>query len=118
MSDQAFTCPRGAEAPASAPASMRGENAIWRPQGTCSYCGSLSEEQFFDAVDRGEVVIPTDKPYKVYLGPARRKFYFQHLSAAGKVRFVEYLNNRRFTMGYPGHFYVTPYFVVFPEHAD
>lgn len=37
---------------------------------TCSYCGSLSEEAFFEAVRAGAEIIPTDKDYKAYIaGP-------------------------------------------------
>lgn len=38
------------------------------------------------------------------------KFYFQHLSKEQMVRFVELLNEKKMKVGYPGHFYVTPYF--------
>jgi hypothetical protein len=39
----------------------------WRDDGTCSYCGSLSPEQFFAAIDAGCELGPTDKNYKVYV---------------------------------------------------
>ena len=34
---------------------------------TCSYCGSISPEAFFAAVEAGAEVGPTDKSYKVYI---------------------------------------------------
>lgn len=37
------------------------------------------------------------------------KFYFQHLSPE-QQRFIELYNERRMRIGYPGHFYVTPFF--------
>lgn len=37
---------------------------------TCSYCGSLHPDKFFELVEAGWVVEPTDKSYKVYI--ARR----------------------------------------------
>jgi hypothetical protein len=44
--------------------------------------------------------------------PANRsdKFYFQHLSADERRRFVELLNARALNIGYPGHFYRLPFF--------
>lgn len=41
-----------------------------------------------------------------------RKFYFQHLSLEQKKRFVELLNQKKVNIGYPGRFYVLPYFCV------
>jgi hypothetical protein len=39
------------------------------------------------------------------------KFYFQHLSKDQMIRFVELLNQKKLTIGEPGHFYRMPYFV-------
>lgn len=33
----------------------------------CSYCGSLSQGEFFTAIDKGAELGPTDKSYKVYV---------------------------------------------------
>lgn len=86
---------------------------FWRhTDSTCSYCGSLSPAEFFKRVDKGEEVTPTDKPYKVYVGPDNSKFYFQHLSDDGKQLFIEYLNQQKFKLAHPGYFYVRPYFVT------
>jgi hypothetical protein len=41
--------------------------AFWESDGTCSYCGSLSPELFFEAVERGDEIEPTDKSYKAYV---------------------------------------------------
>lgn len=38
------------------------------------------------------------------------KFYFQHLSKDQQARFIELYNERKIKMGYPGHFYTTPFF--------
>ncbi len=40
------------------------------------------------------------------------KFYFQHLSDAERVRFVELLNAGVLRIGMPGRFYVLPFFMV------
>lgn len=42
------------------------------------------------------------------------KFYFQHLSVDQKKRFVELLNEKKIQIGYPGHFYVRPFFIAKP----
>lgn len=51
----------------------------WRPDGTCSFCGSMSPEKLFAAIEAGKEITPTDKSYKIYVDGSQ-KFYFQHLS--------------------------------------
>lgn len=81
----------------------------WRPDGTCSFCGSISPDDLFAAIEAGEEITPTDKPYKIYVGGSR-KFYFQHLSHDEQDRFIDLYNARSVKMAYPGYFYVLPYF--------
>lgn len=38
------------------------------------------------------------------------KFYFQHLSREQQDRFIELHNEKRLRIGYPGRFYVRPFF--------
>lgn len=90
----------------------------WRDDGTCSYCGSINPEQLFKAIDDGVEIGPTDKEYKIYLhgqlAPQVRgacKFYFQHLIGSDMERFVELYNNKTMKIGYPGRFYVIPFFM-------
>jgi len=164
------TCPRRFDLGAYN-AGITGHDAL-RGDGTCSYCGSISEEAFLVACDRGDQLGPTDKNYKVYVdlpegepdrlrvvshasfkpstggdlyargadlseekrtilqreGIAFReddyyqfsprgsikhaKFYFQHLTQAGCEKFIELLNTKRLNIGYPGRFYVLPFFCV------
>lgn len=57
-------CPRQDEG---AMAVQREHVQSWRPDATCSYCGSLSQEAFFAAAEAGCELGPTDKNYKVYV---------------------------------------------------
>lgn len=111
----------------------------WRADGTCSYCGSLSGDAFIKHLKEGGEVTPTDKGYKAYVhgsftqtyrnctsatckeGPDActhwvtrptdtAKFYFQHLDDAQRHEFIQLYNDRKMKVGYPGHFYVLPYF--------
>lgn len=112
MSDK-FTCPRAVEDGATSPVFRFGTEHEWRPDGTCSYCGSMSEDRFFHCVEElGLEVTPTDKSYKAYVrgAPGAGKFYFQHLSEAGKARFIELANSKRMRLAFPGRFYVLPFF--------
>jgi hypothetical protein len=160
-----FICPRQRDE-AVLPV-QREHMAHVREDGTCSYCGSMTEERFFACVEAGNKLGPTDKSYKVYVevanpeagrliamgranhyaggrwqeltpelqelhgidpsdpgkkewvligaSPATKdeKFYFQHLSEAGKRRFIDLLNAGKVTFGYPGRFYVPPFFTQF-----
>lgn len=51
----------------------------------------------------------------VRLGPdsatRQRKFYFQHMSEEQRREFIELLNAGTVRIGYPGYFYVTPFFI-------
>jgi hypothetical protein len=164
-------CPRRAEGVA---AFMKDQQDSWHSDCTCSYCGSLSEEEFFRCVETGCQLGPTDKTYKVYVyrpnpdvgkphiyqsanfeqkgegwvqitddnraslpldewqnkhwenghwvkvepaqGKLHSKFYFQHLSAEGRTKFIELVNAKKVNIGEPGHFYVLPYFVQVQEN--
>ena len=79
----------------------------------CNFCGSLHPDTFMEMIKKGSELGPTDKSYKVYLKLARgqTKFYFQHLSVEQCVEFVDLLNAGKLNIGYPGHFYVRPFFV-------
>jgi hypothetical protein len=119
-SDKLF-CPRaienggGPDSPFTPP--LNGE-MTWREDHTCSYCGSLSEESFFQAIEEGVKLAPTDKNYKVYVDVkvhGAGKFYFQHLSKEGRTKFVKLLNEKRVNLAAPGHFYVLPFFVSYVE---
>lgn len=168
--DPHFECPRALENPVH----FR-RPAHWDRDRTCSYCGSINETLFFEAIESGCEIGPTDKDYKVYIdvpnplagqmivrgganyeqtgegwvkltpenietlpferpvdrehhrermkqgdywvrpyleGPTKHaKFYFQHMSKEGRQRFVALLNAKKLKIGYPGHFYVLPFFV-------
>ncbi len=109
-----FTCPRAVEDGAVSPVFRFGTDHEWRQDGTCSYCGSISEERFFECVEQGLEVTPTDKSYKAYVrgagnGPTG-KFYFQHLSEEGYHRFVDLLNSKKMKLAAPGYFYTLPFF--------
>ena len=80
---------------------------------TCSFCGSMHPEEALFRIEQGVEVIPTDKPYKAYIGHSGGwKLYFQHLDEAQQQRFIDLYNNRTMRVGYPYRFYVLPYFVA------
>ncbi len=109
MADDTFTCPRRAEGPRY---DVDGEDT-WSTKGTCSYCGSISPAALFEAIEADHEIGPTDKNYKVYVkGDGHHKFYFQHLSEAEKLEFLDLLNQGKIRIGSPGHFYVLPFFAV------
>ena len=101
--DQMMQCPRRSEG-----GMMITKYDYWDDAGTCSYCGSMSAKRFFEAVEAGENIDPTDKSYKVYVGDKYSKFYFQHLDEEDKKKFIELYNNKTMKMKY--NFYVRPYF--------
>lgn len=78
----------------------------------CSFCGSLPPDDFMSLVRTGAMIEPTDKDYKAYIrGETQAKFYYQHLDEAQKREFIGLLNAKRINIGYPGRFYVLPFFV-------
>jgi hypothetical protein len=110
-----FRCPRRDEGPFAIDSS---ELDDWRPNGTCSYCGSAEPGWLMGKLEVAAVELgPTDKSYKVYLksltpDPAPNKFYFQHLSPEQQARFIRMMNDHTLILGHPGHFYVCPYFAT------
>lgn len=90
------------------------EQDEWR-NGRCSFCGSIAPDVFIHAAESGVELGPTDKDYKVYVSIGEgRKFYFQHLDGPQKERFVELLNAKKLNIGFPGRFYMQPFFVRKP----
>lgn len=61
-SEHATACPRQAEG-----GPLSREPVFPHEDGSCGYCGSLSPEQFFEAIERGDEIGPTDKSYKAYV---------------------------------------------------
>ena len=122
MTEKQF-CPRAIEnggGPESSFAPPFNGEMHWREDGTCSYCGSVSEEALFNAIEAGAKITPTDKSYKVYVDVKANgagKFYFQHLSEQGRTRFIDLLNAKKINFGEPGYFYVLPYFVAPAEQG-
>jgi len=82
----------------------------WRPDETCSFCGSLNPDVVMTRIEQGQAITPTDKNYKGYIGGST-KFYFQHFNEAQQKRFIELYNNGTMHLDYPGHFYVWPFFM-------
>lgn len=113
-----FTCPRRIEDGMdldSSPLRMSGTNLdTWRESNTCSYCGSMSGEDFMNAVKDNADITPTDKNYKAYVTykENRGKFYFQHLSNDQRIEFIKLLNDKKVNIGYPGYFYNLPFFIT------
>jgi len=114
-------CPRAAENGADLSMMKPPFNGemVWREDNTCSYCGGLNPEEFMRRLEAQDIEVgPTDKNYKVYVkdlegkpvGGPSGKFYFQHLNPDQMTRFIELYNECKIKMGYPGHFYVSPFF--------
>jgi hypothetical protein len=82
----------------------------WRDDGTCSFCGSITPDAFFEAAIAGQALIPTDKPDLVRIGD--RKLRFQHLGDGHREKFIALVNQRRLNIDAPGYFYVMPFFCV------
>lgn len=85
----------------------------WRDDGTCTFCGSLRPGMALERVAAGDVVCPTDKAYKMYVGQgdAHSKVYFQHFSADDRARLISLVNGGEVNFDVPGHFYVLPFFM-------
>ena len=93
----------------------------WREDRSCSWCGSMSPELLFEAIEAGCKLTPTDKNYKLYIDGIANvfyvpnnnhsKFYFQHFSKEQCIKFIELSNDNKLKLGYPGYFYVIPFFM-------
>lgn len=114
------TCPRRIENgmhSASSPMRGAGENLdtykegrglVGQPRG-CTYCGSMSPEDFLEAVKNKAEIGPTDKSYKLYIDDHKGKFYTQHLSPEQGHAFYQMMQANEVNWGYPGYPYVPLY---------
>lgn len=71
--------------------------------------------EFLERIEAGATVIPTDKNYKAYIedDSGHDKFYYETLSVEQQAKFIELYNEGKMKIGFPGHFYVPPFFMVF-----
>jgi hypothetical protein len=91
---------------------------FYHPNQTCSWCGSLSGEEFMRRVEEGTLQMSgTDKNYKIYIRATEGspnlpvKFYFQHLDEDQMKRFVDLYNQKKLKF-YDGGLYVSPFFMT------
>lgn len=71
----------------------------------------LTPSVALDQIEAGEEIIPTDKNYKMYVGPKQDKCYFDEFTVEEKQRFIDLWNSKKLRIGYPYYFYVLPFFV-------
>lgn len=110
------TCPRRLET--QGPWAHNNDKDTWGVRDgkrTCSYCGSKHPDDVLTRLAAGEKAVPTDKNYKLYLGEAGDKVYFQHFSENHMAEFIR-LSNKPLeeggmNIGMPGHFYRLPFFM-------
>lgn len=89
-----------------APDPEMGDGDEWGEDG-CSYCGSLSPTEFLARAAFGEMIIPTDKNYKAYIGDYE-KFYFGHLTREQRREFAQMWVDKKLVIS-GGDFYNVPY---------
>lgn len=115
-----FTCPRRIEngmhldkgpfrgSGANQDSFQKGHGLVGQREG-CSYCGSMSGEEFLVAIASGAAIEPTDKPYKFYVKGYAAKFYTQHLSEEQGFAFDALWKEDKINWGYAGPPYVPLY---------
>lgn len=112
MSEPKFFCPRRGESPVTRGYKPDGDE--WRVDAEgvrrCSWCGSMDPDEFMAKAQALVELGPTDKSCKVYVG-ANLKFYFQHLTEEQRREFLALYNAGKLKLGYPGDFYVLPFFM-------
>lgn len=80
-----------------------GISGVVRP--LCSYCGSMSPDEFMEAVKAHVEIGPTDKAYKFYVDGMKGKFYSAHLSEEQQREFLTLVTDLKVNWGYPGYPY-------------
>jgi hypothetical protein len=80
--------------------------------------GEAFKQTYRDCPADSERHMPEECTHWVTREMQQTKFYFQHFSEEQKMRFIELLNERKLTLGYPGRFYVLPFFVCKKESAS
>lgn len=77
--------------------------------------GAMFKQTYRDCYARAgtskpECTGPDDCAHWVTRDTDQTKFYFQHLSPEQQTRFIEFYNSKQMKLGYPGNFYVRPFF--------
>lgn len=72
--------------------------------------GAEFKQTYRDCGNEAKCTGPDDCTHWVTRETDSTKFYFQHFDEAQQNRFIELYNEKRLQIGYPGHFYVRPYF--------
>lgn len=85
-------------------------DAIWKTARQVSLEQGMAEDRATAAADAH---------WNKYEAPVRKgvqvaKFYYQHLSESQRHEFIELHNARTMQIGYPGRFYVLPFFCQLP----
>lgn len=80
--------------------------------------GALFKQTFRDCFEKPwagarkkpECTGPGDCTHWTTRETSETKFYLQHLSPEQRTRFIDLYNEKRMKLGYPGYFYVRPFF--------
>lgn len=74
--------------------------------------GGLTQESVIQAILDGATIDPTDKDYKIYVKHefGYDKAYFDKWDQEHKTKFISLFNEGKIKLGYPGYFYVLPFF--------
>jgi hypothetical protein len=75
--------------------------------------GQVFKQTYRDCPRDSEPHMPDQCTHWVTRDMAGTKFYFWHLSTEQRKRFIELLNDKKLRIGYPGHFYVKPFFLTY-----
>lgn len=72
--------------------------------------GAPFQQTYRDCPADARCTGPDDCTHWVTREVSETKFYFYHLGDTQRDRFIELFNQRKIRLGFPGHFYVLPYF--------
>ncbi len=70
----------------------------------------LTPAEALERIEKGVVVTPTDKNYKIYVGNYD-KAYFNEFTPEEQQKFIDLYNTRKVKLDYPYYFYVLPFFM-------
>ncbi len=79
--------------------------------------GEAFKQTYRDCPAERSCTGPDDCTHWVTRDMDEAKFYFQHFNAEQRARFIELVNEKKAPIGYPGHFYVLPYFTRIADPA-
>lgn len=79
---------------------------------------SIPADEVLRRLSKGDLLTPTDKSYKAYIGENHEKFYFDEWTITQQDQFIDLVDSGKVNIAHPGHLFITPFFMRRMGHDE